>query len=134
MAINFPFNTRNFVQRHCNKILATIWISGSVYALYGIKDFKTIPFTPPRLYNSSEYPLENTTWYVCSRDDKPGIDYKTYITVNFVATLAVPLIVMSVCYFLIVRKLISQQHSENDAPLRRSGRQNDTSLVRSVYY
>jgi hypothetical protein len=108
------------VCKNGNKILLLIWIFGSLYAYCGSKDLKTIPFKPPKLYNQSEAQvLRNTTWYVCS-SGKTVWTTRMFMTANFVLTFALPLIIITVCYLMIARKLINNKSAEKEKPLRRN--------------
>jgi hypothetical protein len=106
---------------------------GSLYAYCGSKDLKTIPFKPPKLYNQSEaQALRNTTWYVCS-SGKTIWTTRMFMTANFVLTFALPLIIMTVCYLMITRKLTIKKSAEKEEPLRRSSDGNcDNMKVSSI--
>ncbi len=62
--------------------------------------------------------LKNTTWFVCS-SQKTIWNTKMFMTSNFVITFAFPLIIITVCYLLIAKKLINDKNAEKDKPLRR---------------
>jgi len=52
------------------------------------------------------------------------------MTLNFVITFAFPLIIITVCYLLIAKKLINDKNAEKDIPLRRkNGGNGDTFKV-----
>jgi hypothetical protein len=134
LAVYNPFERRNIICRNGNKTLFLIWIFGSLYAFCGSKDIKTFPFKPPNLFNQSEdQMLKNTTWFVCS-SQKTIWNTKMFMTSNFVITFLFPLIIITVCYLLIAKKLINNRNAEKDKPLRRnSGGSGDTFKV-SVNY
>jgi hypothetical protein len=130
LAIYKPFDRRNIIFRNGNKILFLIWIFGSLYAFCGSKDIKTFAFKPPKLFNQSEdQMLKNTTWFVCS-SKKTIWNTKVFLTLNFVITFAFPLIIITVCYLLIAKKLINNKNAERNMPLRRNnGGNGDTFKV-----
>jgi hypothetical protein len=43
-----------------------------------------------------------------------------FMTANFVLTFALPLIIITVCYLMIARKLINNKSAEKEKPLRRN--------------
>jgi hypothetical protein len=109
LAVYNTFDRRNIICRNGNKILFLIWVFGSLYAFCGSKDIKTFPFKPNKLFNQSEdQMLKNTTWFVCS------------MTSNFVITFAFPLVIITVCYLLIAKKLINNRNAGSGIPLRRN--------------
>jgi len=127
----YPFNRENIICRNGNKILILIWIIGGLYAYSGSKGLHLEPFTPPRLYNQSEsdyLKFSNTTWYACQSRESIWHS-KVFFIANFVITFAIPLLIITVCYLLIGRKLINNRSDGNDQRLNRSGGNNDTSKV-----
>ncbi len=120
--VNNPLDRRNIISRNVTKILFSIWIFGSLYGYYGSKNAQTLSFKPTKLFNQSEeLVLTNTTWFVCS-SKKTIWNTKIFMTLNFVITFVFPLIIITVCYLMIARKLINNY-------MVHSGGNGDTSKV-----
>jgi hypothetical protein len=75
--------------------------------------------------------LKNTTWFVCS-SQKTIWNTKLFMTSNFVITFAFPLVIITVCYLLIAKKLINNRNAERDIPLRRNNGGNEDTFKVSV--
>ena len=131
LAVCYPLEQRNIICRNGNKILASIWILGSIYAYLGSNNIAAIPFNPPKLYNQSEDQRLNVTWLHCGTTRISFWSLQSFMTANFVITYATPLFIITVCYILIGLKLINIRSAGNavDQPLRRSGRGSDTFKV-----
>ena len=101
-AILYPLSTFNtFLSSHSNLILATIWLSGASYSSIGTESTKTVTTV-----------WRNRTFDTCQQHVNQSPDIaKVFSFFNFSLTYAIPLLVMTILYTILVRKLIKVTNS-----------------------
>lgn len=120
MATLHPFSRQHeLLRNHCNLILWLAWIIGSLYS-YGWVEHS----------GTEDFIYEGVVYYKCKHGI--GLDELTeqmYLLFNYIFTFAVPLVILTITYGSLSKKLYQDTFAKNDAPLRRNAQFSDRAKV-----